>query len=275
MVTLTRIWICLYILGLQNSAFGAADTLILPKPLLTIGGRFSDVYVDHLKNIYLVSNKNRIKKINSIGDSLAVYNEVRKYGDIAYMDVANPLKLVLFYKEFSTIVVLDRFLNSVNTIDLRRKNILRAKAVALSYDNNYWIFDEFNSQLLKIDDAGNTLAETVDFRRLFTEPVSPDRILDKDGQLYLYDQRNGWYIFDYYGAFKNKIQAPGWENVSVENQVLSGVQNTTFYKTATKGFVTKSYNFQPIDNGLQKAYWQFGKLYILKTDRIAIFAVQE
>ena len=32
-----------------------------------------------------------------------------RYGKIAYIDVSNPLKILLFYQEFGTIVTLDRF----------------------------------------------------------------------------------------------------------------------------------------------------------------------
>jgi len=37
------------------------------------------------------------------------------------IDVTNPLKILLYYKKFTTVVVLDRFLNIRNTINFRKK----------------------------------------------------------------------------------------------------------------------------------------------------------
>ena len=105
----------------------------------------------------MLNADNQIKKINDKGDSVAVANALKRFGDIYSMDVSNSLKIVVYYKDFTTIVVLDRFLKNINTIDLRKYGILQAQAVAVSYDNNYWVFDEVENKLKKIDDNGNTL----------------------------------------------------------------------------------------------------------------------
>ena len=62
--------------------------------------------------------------------------------------------------------MLDRFLNVRNTIDLRSSGILQARAVAQSYDNNYWVFDELESKIKKVDDNGKVLLESADFRMI-------------------------------------------------------------------------------------------------------------
>src|SRR5689334_5466361 len=92
-------------------------------------GDFSYFTVDNLDNIYLINSSNQLKKININGDSTGVFNEVRKYGKLFYIDVTNPLKVLLYYQNFSTIVVLDRFLNVRNVINLRKQNIFNVKAI--------------------------------------------------------------------------------------------------------------------------------------------------
>jgi hypothetical protein len=72
------------------------------------------------------------------GDSVAIFNNVKKFGKISTIDVSNPLKVLLYYKDFSTIVVLDRLLATRNTIDLRQQNIFQVNAIGQSYDNNIW-----------------------------------------------------------------------------------------------------------------------------------------
>jgi len=56
---------------------------------------------------------------------------------------------VVFYKDFCTLVITDRFLNVVNTINMRSYGIQQAKAAAQSYDNNYWAFDQLENKLKK------------------------------------------------------------------------------------------------------------------------------
>ncbi len=258
---------------LQLPAEALSDTSWHLTQTNFIKGNYTDFYVDNLDNIYLVNDKSTIKKINDNGDSAAVFNNVRKYGNVFTLDVTNPLKILLYYKDFSTIVILDRFLNAVNTIDLRKRGILQAQAVALSYDNNYWVFDELNNTLQKLDDNNQLLIETADFRTLFSEPFNPDRIIDNNGLLYLYDSNSGWRIFDYYGAFKQYIPAANWQNVQAANKTLTGYDENYFYQTNPETLLIKSYkNFDRA--GVAKAIWQVNKLYMLKNNGLAIFTVQ-
>ena len=76
---------------------------------------------DNLDNLYLLNSSDQLKKINEKGDSVAVFNNIRKYGKVAQIDVSNPLRVLLYYKDFSTIVVLDRLLNVRSTIDFRNQ----------------------------------------------------------------------------------------------------------------------------------------------------------
>ncbi len=207
----------------------AADTTINLIPKQIIPGNYINFYVDNLNNIYLLNHNNQLKKLDDKLDSTAVFNDVRRYGDIYSLDVSNPLKIIVYYKDFNTILVLDRFLNTRNTIDLRKAGILQAKAVAQSYDNNYWVFDELDNKIKKVDDNGNILQESADFRMLFQEQYEPLKIIDSDGLLYLYDIKNGWLVFDYYGAFKQRIQVKGWKNVQVFGKNVQGHDDTFLY----------------------------------------------
>ena len=98
----------------------AQDSVLNTSLIKTMYGDIHDFAVDNMDNIYLVQSGNQIKKTNPKGDSIAVYNDVKRYGRIAFIDATNPLKLLVYYTDFSTIVVLDRFLNKRNTIDLRQ-----------------------------------------------------------------------------------------------------------------------------------------------------------
>src|SRR5690349_13769298 len=65
-----------------------------------IAGDFTDFNVDNLGNIYVVGPSGQLKKMKPNGDSLAVFNNVRQYGKINFIDVSNPLKVLLHFKDY-------------------------------------------------------------------------------------------------------------------------------------------------------------------------------
>src|SRR6185437_4874708 len=176
--------------------------------------------VDNIGALYLITPDNQLKKYDEKGDSVGVFNRVTQYGKLTYVDAENPWKTILFYQNFSTIVLLDKYLNEVTAINLRKQNIFRVHAVTSSYDNNIWLFDEQDNKLKKIDDNGNILSETVDFRLLFDSAPDPKKIIDRDGFVYLYDPEKGVYIFDYYGSFKSKLTFLNWADIEVFGKTI-------------------------------------------------------
>src|ERR1700712_6031537 len=90
-------FLCLFAIAKVTSA--QKDTVFVLNK--TIPGDFSYFTVDNLENIYLVNNNsNQLKKLDGNGDSAGVFNNIRKYGKLFSIDATNPLKLLLFYKNF-------------------------------------------------------------------------------------------------------------------------------------------------------------------------------
>lgn len=237
-----------------------------------IQGSFTNFYVDNLNNVYLLNADNQIKKINDKGDSVAVSNSLKKYGDIYSMDVSNPLKILIYYKDFTTAVILDRFLKTINTIDLRRYGILQAQAVAVSYDNNYWVFDEVENKLKKIDDNGNILLSTPDLRTVFDESFTPEKIIDYNGYVYLYNKKNGCKIFDYYGALKQSLPALNWNNIQVIKNSIVGFDDTLLHVYAIDVFKESVYLLNPQIIDVIKFQKVLNNLYALKKNGLYIYS---
>lgn len=240
----------------------------------TIPGEFIYFTVDNLENIYLVNSNDQLKKIDANGDSAGVFNNVRKYGKLFSIDATNPLKLLLYYKNFATIVVLDRFLNVRNTINLGKKNIFKVNAIATSYDNNIWLFDEGDSKLKKIDDNGDVLVETVDFRNLFDTVPSPVKITDQDGFLYLYDTLRGFYTFDYYGALKNNMPFLHWNNTEVIGKNLYGFKDNRLYQYQAGSLNLVEYPLSPLFNNAYQIKAANNKVYLLQPEGIQQYSIK-
>lgn len=242
--------------------------------LKIIKGKYTSFTVDNLDNIYLITTTNQLKKINGNGDSAGVFNDVKRFGTLTAIDVTNPLKILLYYKSFATVVVLDRFLNTRNTINFRKQNIFSVQSITTSYDNNIWLFDEQDYKLKKIDDDGRLLQETTDFRMLFDSVPSPINLVDKDNFVYLYDTAKGFYIFDYYGAFKNRLPFLNWSNVAVSAKNMYGFSNSKLYSYELQSLTLKEYQLPGFLAEYSAIKAANGKLYLLKDGGVYIYQVK-
>ena len=256
----------------NDKAYSQNDSLF--RFLKKLEYPISSFTVDNLGELYIINTDNQLKKYNEKGDSIGVFNQVTKYGKLSYVEAQNPWKAILFYQNYSTIVLLDKYLNVLTNINLRKQNIFQVKAVTTSYDNNIWLFDEQDNKLKKIDDGGNNLFETVDFRLLFDSVPSPKKIIDNDGFVYLYDPKKGLYIFDYYGSFKNKLPFLNWTDIAIIDKQIYGFDKENIYRYLPPSPDVKEYALPQSlqNNNLIKV--NNHRIYILKDQQLEIYSLQ-
>jgi hypothetical protein len=258
------------VLAQDTPVYGAAAADFVRS--LTVAQDIVDFSVDNLGNIYVLNSDNQLKKLSPRGDSLAVFNDVRRYGKIGSIDVTNPLKILVYYRDFTTIIELDRFLNIINTIDLRTLNIQQAQSVGLAYDNNIWVFDELDARLKRIGDDGTLVDQSTDFRQLFDTVPDPVSVLDRDGLVYLYDTAKGVYIFDHYGTLKTHLDFSKWKDFNVIGKNMLGRDETKFYRYQQ---ATLNLQEEPIPTAYQGAsriYITPMVIYVLKKTGLEVYS---
>ena len=158
-----------------------------------------------------------------------------------------------------------------STIDLRRKNILQVAAIGQSYDNNIWLFDALDNKLKKIDDEGNVLLETPDFRQALGQAITPQQIIDHNKQVYLYDPVNGLYVFDLYGTFKRKIPLQGWDNVSINDKYILGISNQSLQAYNVSTLIQSQQKFPGNFTPYYRYYISNNKLAALSKEGLHIY----
>lgn len=262
------VFIILLIIVVTPGILKSQDPFILKT---SIKGSFSDFTVDNLNNIYLFSASGQLKKLSPLGDSIAVFNDMRRFGKLQSVDVSNPLKVLLYYKDFGTVVVLDRFLGKRTTLDLRRIGLLQVKAIGQSYDNGYWVFDEQEAKLKHLDNSGAVIDQFTDFRILFDSMPSPRFISDQDKSLYLYDDTKGIYIFDYYGSFKKRIPYTGWKDFTVIRNILLGRNDSQLFRYDMQTLQLKTFSINPSLARALKIMITPDEIYVLQSDRLDIY----
>ena len=234
----------------------------------------SSFTVDNLGELYIINTDNQLKKYDEKGDSVGVFNQVTKYGKLSYVEAQNPWKAILFYQNYLTVVLLDKYLNVLTNINLRNQNIFRVKAVTTSYDNNIWLFDEQDYKLKKIDDNGKDLFESVDFRLLFDSVPTPQKIIDYDGFVYLYDPEKGLYTFDYYGSFKNRLSFLHWTDIEIIDKQIYGFDKDYLYHYVPPFPDVKKFILSPSLQNNNSIKVSNHRIYILKNQRLEIYSLK-
>lgn len=268
-------YFCFFILSLASFTainVNAQDDSLF-RFLKKIEYPISSFTVDNLGELYVINIDNQLKKYDEQGDSVGVFNQVTKYGNLSDVEAQNPWKVILFYKGYSTIVLLDKYLNVLSSINLRKQNIFQVNALTTSYDNNIWLYDEQENKLKKIDDGGNKLFETVDFRLLFDSVPSPKKIIDSDGFVYLYDPEKGVYIFDYYGSFKTRLPFLHWTDITVIDKQIYGFDKENLYRYTPPFPDLKKYALSPELQNNNSIKVNNHKMYVLKNQALKIYSL--
>ncbi|MFC4233236.1 hypothetical protein ACFOW1_15145 [Parasediminibacterium paludis] len=269
-----NIFLAIVFCGYSFQLKALTDTTLRIQHIKSINGSFNNFSVDNLGNIFLITATNQIKKLNNNFDSVGIFNDVKRYGNIYTIDVSNPLKVLVYYKDFATIVMLGQQLNNRNSIQLRGQNIFQVKAIAQSYDNNIWLFDEVDNTLKKIDESGNLLLETSDFRLLFEDNATPQSIIDMNGLLYLYNSKKGWTVFDYYGGLKNQYPITDWQDVQVTDNYLRGHDSIYYYMANPKQLQYNNFKLPTNFTNAIKLLLLQNKAYVLTKEGLEIYSIQ-
>lgn len=246
-----------------------ADTVSYLKEVQRIEGSYTNMAVDVLGNIYLLTPATQLKKLNAAGDSVAVYNNLKELGRPELLSVSNPLQLVVYYPGFKTVVLLDRLLAEKGRLNFRTRNLFSISAVAAAYDNNLWAFDDQNMQLKKISAEGDVLLATNDVRTFLQQAPSPDVILDADNVVALYDAESGFYIFDRYGTFNKTIAVKNLVGAGATGNYVYGFSNNMLhFLNITTGLER---NIPFVTNGMLAAAIVNNRVYLLSNDGVRIF----
>ncbi len=196
-------------------------------------GKMNFITVDNFSNFYTVAG-NKLYKFSPEGKFLYPYEENR-YGKIGMVDVNNPLKTLVFYPDFMTVVTLDKFLaplTTYNFFDLGYQNI---SAVASSIDGRLWFYDNTDFKLKKIDETGKVYLESQPLNLLVSQTPNPNFITERESKVFVNDTSIGIMVFDIFGSYAKTIPIKGLVKFQVlqdqviyyDNNMLNSYNQTT------------------------------------------------
>ncbi len=193
---------------------------------------------DPIGNIYTVEGS-VLKKFNLKGELIQTYSDKNR-GSIYSVDASNPLKILLFYKDFRQIV----FLSSNMTIAgdpilLDDLNIGQPILACTSYDNNFWIYDQQNMNLTRFDVNLQITAQSSNIALndgFDKNSIKPDYIEEQSNILYLNNPATGILEFDKYGTYNKTMPFKGISSFQPVNSNLYFETGDTLHKYIQKIF---------------------------------------
>lgn len=250
----------------------AAMALLLACYAFTFTGSYNTkanfLAADNFGSFYSAAN-NRVLKFSSEGKYLFPYEEF-KYGKIGMIDVTNPMKILVYYPDFQTVITLDKFLSPLSTykfFDLGYQNVA---AVGSSTDGKLWFYDNVDFKLKKIDETGKIFRESQPLNLLIEETPSPNFILERDNAVYINDPLIGILVFDFFGGYKKTIPLKGLKRFQVLQQQIVYFEENELKSYNTVTFDSKSL-LLPDTTSVAHAVLQNERVALLKSDRIDFY----
>lgn len=227
------------------------------------------IYTDRLANLYVIENF-EIKKYNSQGTFFKSYN-FKDIGLLQYFDATNPFKLMLFKPEFNVIRNIDNRMNLQGELNLNNLSQLGLPRLAcVSDDGNYWIYDQQNQRLIKLDPNGKVLLEGNSFNQFVSQNLNPKQFISAENWLLLQNSDSLFLVFDRYGNYYRNITIPSFYNAQV-----SGHQLIYFSQTGLTSINLNNYKETTLSNAIFidaiEVRLELHRLFVLKKNVIEVY----
>ncbi len=169
--------------------------------------------IDVLSNYYYEENGVLFKKNE---DHTWQYKNLA-FGKIVKIDPKNPLKIVVFFEGFNSVVLLDNQLNEIKKItfsDINKSSIITS-AVGIAAQNKIWFYDT-NSQKIGLYNYANE-----DFKFISTSfPVNFKHYESDFNNFQWIDKDLKWYSCNLFGEIKLIRQVPDFDKIQLINSDL-------------------------------------------------------
>lgn len=229
---------------------------------------------DESGNVFVAAKDRTITKWSKDGDSLANYRII-KNGSIQSMDASSSLELYVLQAHFNRLTILDRQLTLKWDLDLSQLQLYNVSSVAQSKDGNFWLFDNINNVLLKVDKQLNPVIKSNDFRLEHGISLKPTHLEERGDRVVLSDAENGIFIFDRYGSLTQDLSITGLNKFQLLEDWLIYFDQGRLEVYDFNEKKIFSLNLPEIEDKIIDARVERERLYLLTKDKLYIFRVEK
>ena len=203
------------------------DTIIETEPIKSFP-LIADIFVgvDGFKNLYYIKNNTLHKKT---AKKIFTYTNTQ-LGEITSVDIKNPLKIILFYRNFNTVLLLDNNLNELTT-PINFNNTTFSKNAFLvngSSNNNLWIYSLDDDTLQLYNYQTQKIPATTQALSFYQFDFKVKKIVSTYKNCWLIGKKNILH-FDEYGRFIEKIELTNLTDVVFLKGKFIYLENNNLY----------------------------------------------
>jgi hypothetical protein len=155
---------------------------------------------DNQSNIYIVKG-NELTKYDKTGKELYKYSN-KNFGNISFVDASNMLKILVFYKDFLQVVLLDNTLSlNGEPVSLEQIGYVQGQLACTSHNSGMWIYDQQNFEIVRLDQNLIQTQKTGNLTAMLNTDLQPNFLLEYNNRVYLNNPSSGVLIFDVYGTY--------------------------------------------------------------------------
>lgn len=185
-----------------------------------------NVYLDNLDQLHIVDRKGTLTRYTQDLEILYKYSD-NTLGSIQHVDVNNPLKVLVYHRDYGIISYLDNTLALIRKADLQDWGYNDVSTIASSNDGNIWLYDPAKNQVLKINDAGKIILSTNNLNDFRLEDLNPTKIVERNNKIFIYDQDYGIIMFDNLGQYLKVLPIKDIKNFQTDGKNIYVFQNNS------------------------------------------------
>jgi len=157
----------------------------------------------------------------SIEGKLAFSYSNNILGVIASVDVSNPQKILVYFRDFTKVLILDNTLSPTSEIiDLTTLELDETSLVCRSYNDGVWYYDPVRFELIRKNQELVTTNSSGNLSNLLNKNIQANFLVEYSNKIYLNDTTNGVLVFDNYGTYLKTIPLYRLSNFQVKDKFL-------------------------------------------------------
>lgn len=194
------------------------------SPDYSLKVKADQLLTDNLANVYLMQN-DQFRKYNPKLELMKEFSN-KNFGAITSADVTNPLRIVLFYRDFGRVIFLDNTLSqNGEPLAMEKLGFPLASLVGSSHDNGFWVYDQPTFEMIRFDQNLAITSRSGNLSQILSVELQPDFILEKDNRLFLNNPSTGIMVFDVFGTYIKNIPLKGLHTFQVADESIIYFQN--------------------------------------------------
>jgi hypothetical protein len=182
------------------------------------------ISTDLFGNLYIVNGK-KLSKFNNNGEIEKTYQN-NNLGKISSIDATDPMRILLYYKDFNQVVFLDNQLAEIHAaVKLDELELEQSELVCASPDGGFWVLNFSQMQISRINKNLETANKSSVNTVFSNNSEAPKQMIYSAGKIYILFENSGIYIFDEFGAFYKKIIIDKISDMQISNGEILYISN--------------------------------------------------